>query len=199
MATNMLKQIFGPDKEEVWRQLAAQLNGNYVDGGFFGKDKVEVQHADWTITLETLVVSTGKSTIVYTILQAPFHNPDNFRFSINRRGIFTDIGKFFGMQDIATGDPEFDHDFVIQGNNEEKVRQLLANSTIRDLIGLQPKIHFQIKPDDGLFSRKYPVGTERLYFRNLGIIRDLDRLKNLYDLFFATLDQLHQLYPTAGK
>jgi len=189
----MLKGFFGPAKEEVWRQLAAQLQGNFVDGGFFGKDKVEVQHGDWTITLETLVVSTGKSSVVYAILQAPFHNPDNFRFSVSRRGLFTDIGKFFGMQDIQIGSPEFDHDFVIQGNNEDKVRQLLANSTIRDLIDLQPKVHFQIKPDDGFFSRKYPVGTERLYFRNLGVIKDLDRLKNLYNLFFATLEGLNQL------
>lgn len=33
-----------------------------------------------------------------------------------------DIAKRLGLRDIEVGDPDFDRDFVIQGNDEEKLR-----------------------------------------------------------------------------
>ena len=32
--------LFGPSKDEIWRQLAAQLGGRFHDGGFFGRDRL---------------------------------------------------------------------------------------------------------------------------------------------------------------
>jgi hypothetical protein len=191
----MLGNIFGPGKEEVWRQLAAEVSGTFVDGGFFGKDAVEVRHGDWLIRLDTRVVSTGKVTIIYTQLLAPFANPDKFRFSITRQNIFTDIGKFFGMQDIAVGYPAFDEAFLIQGTDAEKVCRLFSNTLIRELLAELPKVHFEVKPNEGIFSTPPPAGTELLYFRNMGIIKDLDRLKKLYSLFAETLEELSRLAP----
>lgn len=33
--------LFGPSKKEIWKQLAAEIQANYVDGGFWKGDKVE--------------------------------------------------------------------------------------------------------------------------------------------------------------
>ena len=52
----------------------------------------------------TYTVSTGKTTIVFTRMRAPYVNPNSFRFTIYRKGFFSGIGKFFGMQDIEIGD-----------------------------------------------------------------------------------------------
>ena len=94
----------GPNKKEIWRKLAGELEGRYVDGGFWKGDKVEVEHQDWTLTLDTYTVSTGKVTVVFTRMRAPFVNPGGFRFVVYRKSVFSGIGKFFGMQDIEIGD-----------------------------------------------------------------------------------------------
>ena len=92
-------------------------------GGAKG-DKVQVTHDEWTITLDTFAVSTGKTTVVYTRLRAPYINPDHFRFTIYRRGFFSDIAKWIGMQDIEVGHEDFDRDFIIKGTEEGKLRAL---------------------------------------------------------------------------
>ena len=134
---NALRKLFGPSKEEIWRQLCTETGADYVPGGFWKGDKVQATHDEWTITLDTYVVSTGKTTMVFTRLRAPYVNPDHFRFTIYRRGLFSEIAKWLGMQDIAVGHANFDRDFIIKGTDESKLRRLFANAKIRDLIAGQ--------------------------------------------------------------
>ena len=47
-----------------------------------------------------------------------FVDPEGFRFTVYRKGIFSDIGKWFGMQDIEIGDEDFDRDFILKSNQE---------------------------------------------------------------------------------
>jgi hypothetical protein len=63
--------LFGPSKEEVWSQLCSEINVRYVDGGFWKGDMVQATHGPWTVTLDTYVVSTGKSAVAYTRMRAP--------------------------------------------------------------------------------------------------------------------------------
>src|SRR5438309_1003833 len=132
----------GPSKEEIWRQLASETGADYVEGGFWKRGKVEATHDQWTITLDSYAVSTGKTTMVFTRLRAPYVNPDHFRFTIYRRGLFSDIAKFFGMQDIVVGHEGFDRDFIIKGTEETKVRALFDNPRLRELLADQPQVHF---------------------------------------------------------
>ena len=89
------------------------------------------------------------------------------------------------------GHEEFDRDFVIQGNDEQKLRRLFSSQKIRELIAAQPKIQFSVKDDDGKFwCKNFPEGVDELYFQVVGVIKDLERLKLLYDLFAETLDEL---------
>jgi hypothetical protein len=187
---SMLQRVFGPSRKEIWRQLSEQMHARYVGGGWAKSDRVEVDHGDWTVTLDTYVVSTGKTVIVFTRMRAPYVNPRGFRFMVYRKSIFTGIAKFFGMQDIEIGHPPFDHDFVVQSTNESKVRELLANTTIRDLITRQKDIQFSVKDDEGWFGSKFPDGVDELHFTVVGVIKDVDRLKLLYDLFAETLEHL---------
>ena len=96
------------------------------------------------------------------------------------------------MQDVQVGFEPFDSDFIIKGTDEATLRALFAKQKIRDLIAAQEKIHFTVKDDEGWFAAKFPDGVDELYFNIAGVIKDLDRLKALYDLFSETLDQLCQ-------
>jgi hypothetical protein len=186
----VLRGWFGPSKKEIWRQLSEETNARFVEGGVWKSDKVEATHGEWTVTLDTYAVSTGKVTIIYTRMRAPYVNPDGFRFNIYRRGFFSGVGKMLGMQDIEIGLEEFDNDFIIKGNDEGKLRQLFANPRIRELISSQKDVNFSVRDDEGWFGPKFPEGVDELAFAVTGVIKDVERLKQLYELFAATLDEL---------
>jgi len=188
----ILRQLFGPSQGEIWSQLAAEIGGRH-EPNFWSGGKVQIDYGEWTITLDTYVVSTGKSTHHYTRFRAPYVNADGFRFGIHRKHIFTGLAKWMGVQDVEVGHKEFDEAFVIQGNDEKKVRALFANEGIRNLIAAQPSIAFSVRGDQGWFSRIYPDGVDELYFQVGGIIKNVDRLKEIFALFGLVLDQLCQL------
>jgi hypothetical protein len=190
---SLLRNMFGPYKEEIWQQLAQEINANYIDGGFWYKSRVEAQVDEWTVTLDTYTVSTGKTHIVYTRMRAPYVNMDGFRFEIYRRGFFSELGKKLGMQDVEVGFPEFDDQFIIQGNDELKLQLLFQKPTIRQLIEVQPEINLDVKDDDGWLSTTFPEGVDQLSFRVVGVIKDVERLKQLYQLFAEVLHQLCQI------
>ena len=185
-----LRSIFGPSKDEIWTQIARDIGGQYEDGGFFGRDILRYRSGEWEISLDTYTVSTGKSSTTYTRMRAPFANKDGLYFKIYREGFFSSIGKFFGMQDIQIGDTYFDEGFVIKGNNEEKIRLLLNDPKLKELIQAQPDISFQIRDDEGWFGSHFPEGVDELYFQCYGVLKDEKLLKNLFDVFSVALERL---------
>jgi hypothetical protein len=150
---NPPRKWFGPSKEEMWRQLCAETGARFVDGGFWKGEKVLATHGQWTILLDTYVVSTGKVTMHFTRLRAPYINPDGFRFKVYRHGFFSDVAKWFGLQDAEIGHPDFDRDFIIKGTDADKLRTLFGNSRIRELISAQPEICFEVKDTDTGWGR----------------------------------------------
>jgi hypothetical protein len=185
-----MSSLFGPSKAEVWRKLSAEIGANFVSGGFWKGDKVLATHGEWTVTLDTFAVSTGKSTTTYTRMRAPFVNPGGFRFSITSRNLFHDLGKLFGMQDVEVGHAAFDRDFIIQGTSDAKLRAFFDNPRVRELIAGQPYMALRVKDDEGWFGAQFPQGVDELHFVVGGVVKDAERLKRLFELFAESLDQL---------
>lgn len=182
-----LKSLFGPSREEIWRRLAREVDGQCLDGTIFRPLAVQARHDDWIITLDTYSESNTGAT--YTRLRAPYFNPERFRFQIYRTTFFSDLGKAFGMQDIEVGHPRFDRDFVIKGNAPGRVRRLFDNEKVRRLIDALPRIHLSVKAHEGMLS-KFPAGMDELHFQAMGTIKDLDRLRLLFDLFAEVLQEV---------
>lgn len=188
---SILRELFGPSKREIWKIVSEQTGSVFVEGGFFsGSDKVIARYKDWTITLDTYTVSNGKTSITYTRMRAPYVNVEGFRFSIYRSGIFSEIGEFLGFHDIEIGDERFDDAFVIKSADEDKVKELLAEPRIRELINKQPKFHLEVKDDEGWFGENFPDGVDELYFRVPGIIKDVEQLRGLFEVFSEVLNRL---------
>ena len=187
------RSIFGSSKDEIWTQIAADIGGEFIEGGFWGKDVLIYRHGEWKILLDTYVVSTGTSSYSVTRMRAPFINKDDLYFKISREGFFSSIGKFFGMQDIEIGDPFFDKQFIIKGNNPEKIKLLLGDDRIKELCQTQPRIHLSIKDDEGWFGTDFPEGVDELYFECVGVIKETVLLKALFGLFCLILQRLVQI------
>jgi hypothetical protein len=181
---------FGPSKDEAWRQLSQEIGAEFVDGGLWKGNKVQVHIKPWTITLDTYDVNTQYSHVTYTRMRAPYVNPEGFRFTIYRKGFFSEVGKLLGMQDIVVGDPEFDEAFIIKGNDEARLQTLFADARLRELIQVQPTIRLDVKDGEGWFGPKFPENVDELHFQVIGVIKDVGRLKGLFDLFAAVLEQL---------
>jgi hypothetical protein len=179
---------FGPSKDEVWEQLSQEIGAEFVQCGFWkGGSKVQAHVGPWPVTLDICNDSGSESPA--TRLRAPYVNPEGFRFTIYRKSVFSDLGKLLGMQDIEVGDPDFDEAFIIKGNDESRGRDLIANPKIRQMIQAQPKIRLDVKDSEGWFGPKFPEEVDELHFQVLGVIKDVERLRSLFDLFATVLDQ----------
>jgi hypothetical protein len=187
---SLLRSLFGPSQAEIWSQLAAQTGGQFSEGGFFGRNRLDLQVDQWLLTLDTYTVSTGKHHTTYTRLRAPYVNADGFRFTVYREGLFTPLGKMLGMQDVEIGDPDFDQAFVLKGNDEAKVRRFFADDTLKALLYAQSAIHMEVKDDEGFFRQSFPESVDELYFSRVGVMKDLPELRALFDLFSHTLHRL---------
>jgi len=188
-----LNSVFGESKDVIWSQIAAEIGGEYIDGGFWGKDKLSYQHGQWEVLLDTYTVNSNNSSTTYTRMRAPFVNNGSFTFKIYRDGFFSSIGKMFGMQDIEIGDAFFDEQFIIKSNDEYKVRHLLADSDLKSLIKAQPSIHLEVKEDEGFFGQNFPYDVDELYFQTVGVIKDTHLLHSLFELFCTALNRLVEI------
>src|SRR5688572_3514643 len=187
---SVLRRMFGPSRGEIWRQLAEEIGGRYVEGGLWRGARVQGSHGEWTVTLDTFTVPAGKTYITYTRMRAPYVNPDGFRFTIYRKSIFSGIATFLGMQDVEIGNGAFDDGFVIKATDEGRARTFFSSPRLRELINAQRNIHLSVKDDEGCFGAMFPDGVDQLYFAVPGVIHDVERLKLLYELFAETLDRL---------
>lgn len=191
MSSPLFRELFGPVREDIWRQLATETGADFVDGGFWSGSTIEASHGEWRITLA--VVRYGRTHA--TLMRTPYVNQDGFRFRVYRKQLFSELGKMLGMQDVEVGQADFDRDFIIQGNDEAKLRKLFANARIRELISAQPQISFAVQEPPGLFTRDIfaevpPTDVHTLDFLVVGILKDRERLRLLFDLFAETLDEL---------
>jgi hypothetical protein len=189
---------FGPSTDDVWRQLSNEVGAEFVSGSFLGFSegtKVRAHVGPWTVTLD--ITTYGRTTI--TRIRAPYMNPEGFQFTIDRKSPFHILSKLLRLQDIEVGDARFDEAFVIKGNDQDMVRALFSNPKIRRLIQNQPRIHLEVKHSEGWFGPTLPDDVDELYFHENGVIKDIERLKALIDLFAAVLVQLCKIEPACKQ
>ncbi len=193
-------ELFGPDKEDVYKQLASDLNGKFICGDFYNPIKVEVPFKNWTITIDTNVTkdfNVGSSNPYgdseYTRIRVPFIKTGNFQIAITNANTFDSITKLFGAKDIIIGDQKFDDLFTIKGNDEIKVKLLFSNSLIRHLLIEIKKINLVIREQEGFLGTQLPETVNELFFKAKDVILETEKLKLLVQLFSEILEELHNI------
>ncbi len=184
------RDIFGPDQDEVWGGIARQINATYTPSDWLKKGRIDLRGPNYIITLDTYSEMQGKYRHTYTRMRSPFRNTKHVGMNIYRETGFSWLGKLIGMSDIVIGDPLFDNEFIVQGRPESMVVAFLDDRKLRRMIKAQPDIAFKIRNDDGWFATQYPQGIDELHFLCRGYVKDEARLKRLFELFVASIDQL---------
>ncbi len=187
--------IFGPSIKTVYTELADTMGGTYHTKGWFRRGYLSYFYRNWEIILDTYTVGDGDDgSQTYTRLRALFHNPYGFQFNVYRGHIFSRIGKLFGMQDIETGDPEFDKRYIVKGNDPGKVGALMADYRVKDMLQRTGRVTLKIdKHGGGFFGKSYPEGVSQLYFQKSGKIKNIPQLKLFIQLMSTVLDDMVEL------
>ncbi|GEM_PF-2981072 len=109
---------------DIFQRLALKYNGTVVPAKRLGWPRLALRHDG--IEAELFIKSRGGEDRQYdTVFSAVFPSLRPYKIRIYRERRVFGIGTVFG-QDIATGNPEFDEAFVIQGTDETALRSILT-------------------------------------------------------------------------
>jgi hypothetical protein len=177
----------------IWQELAKETNGTFTEGYSWRSDSTEIEYKTWKIIFDNYRLWSGKNSTQMTRVITPITLKDNFKFEIYREGFVRKIEKLFGAQDIEIGYPDFDKAFIIKSNNEFKIKTLLRNKEIRNLISSQKEVNIQILNYQGIWEKELPENKFELSYFMDGQIKDIETLKSLLELFKLILDDLYQM------
>lgn len=190
----LFKNVLGPSQEEIWKQFAEEIDASYDNGSLVEAKKIISKYAPWTITIDTYTQSIGgKINLTFTRFTSQFINDEGFNFEIYRRNRFNNLGITIGMQDIDIGYSDFDENFIIKGNDEQKIKELFSSDKIRELISDQTNIKLKIN-DKGWFSDT-PEGLDVLQLETNAVVKDIYEFRELYMLFILVLNKLSLMAP----
>lgn len=180
MATT--KQISGRNTDEIWRQVAADLS----DGEIYEYDVLLVQDGK-QVELEIDIDLGGgfEGGSAYTSFTAPVVPVHDFRFAMHHQGWIDTAGKFFGMEDVEIGYPEFDDALIIKTNDRDRVRRMFTDVNVREIFQSLGSFTLHLE------SHHAAGQKEKQPFLVLNIeagITDSSVLRNLYEAFSTVLD-----------
>ena len=117
----------------VWRQAAEELGIN-----FNTPDLMEGNVAGYQVKVHTYTQRSGENSQTYTDFRVSFPGSLDLGLKLSRElKFFSGVAKFFGSQDITTGDLSFDETFVIKGLDAEAVNDFLNDDRRQQLAELQ--------------------------------------------------------------
>lgn len=67
---------------------------------------------------------------------------------------------------------------------------MFGDRNVRRMIEQQPKLYLDVRDDKGWFKSRFPEGVDELYYRVGGVLKNVERLKSLFDLFAEVLNRL---------
>lgn len=181
--------LFGPSRQTVWKQLAAELGGSYQHS-FWRGSQVHAEANGWTVLLDIRLVPIGKVVIPFTRARARFTTLDHLRFRLYRETLLSELGKLLGMQDILIGDAQFDDTFIVKSNDPSRIKELLSDAELRELL-LSQSGRFDLQVNDRTsFAVSLPEGIFELQYQVMGTVKNLDQLRGIYEVFGQTLERL---------
>lgn len=176
-----------------WQEFAKQTDGVFKEGYSWRSDSNTIDYKNWKITFDNYTLWSGKYSTQMTRVVVPITFTDKFKFEIYREGFIRKIEKLFGAQDIEIGYPEFDKAFTIKSNNEFKIKTLLRNKEIRNLLESQKEVNIQVSNQKGIWEEELPENEFELSYYMDGEIDDMEILKSILKLFKLILDELKEI------
>jgi len=118
------------DIENPWKNFAEAIGGKYRISEE-GMSEVTGAYGRFPFTLKMIFIQAApKLNLFLTHFEITLENRAELKLKIYREGIIQKLTKLFGTQDIIFNDRSFDKKFIIEGNDEAQVKNIIS-STIR--------------------------------------------------------------------
>ena len=143
-----------PDPSLIWRQFATEQQGQYIIGQYDIPNSVEIIYRDHIIIFDRFIYRVAGGNVAdepYTRIRMEMKSPNDFRFKVVNQGVINTIGKYLGFQDIKIDNKEFDRRFMIQGNDENRIKNLFSDQDLRFYIMKQEYVQLQIIYEEGVY------------------------------------------------
>ncbi len=126
------KRFAGTSPEDAWQNFTTEVTWQESPANY----RAVIHTGTHDVELETVSSPSGGEEgwgFGRTTLRAELPAQTAFRFEIVPEDVFNRIGKLFGMQDVVLGYPEFDKKVLVKTNDEQKLKSILEDSTIREV------------------------------------------------------------------
>lgn len=179
--------IKGNTEQEVWQQIKQQLT---AEPGFLNyKAQIEQGGRHLALLIDIDLGGGFQSGISTTTLSARLSDDPGFLFAIHRERLIDNVGKFFGMQDIVIGFPEFDDKMIIKTNDEKRTKKLFGLSPTRKLFNSLSNFSLHIESE-----HEHRSGRE-IYYLVFTIDEGITKLPLLRSIYKAFNDVLRRVDP----
>jgi hypothetical protein len=181
--------------EYVWRNFADDKGGEVVDNEQGAGLNGLVIPADGLTFTFTPFVHNGRKKTKGTTVMTSFVPASEFVFAIQTEKLSDQLGKVFGLQDVKVDDQLFDSKFLIQGNDEVRIRALFEDIRLRESLLLLPPSIFRIETESQRFDPEWIVqaGNHALVFRLERLAEKTDQLQIALDVMKLTLANITKL------
>lgn len=123
--------------------------------------------------------------VTYTILSVPINKHNEFRFALHHEDFIDKIGKFFGMEDVVIGYPEFDNAIIVKTNDIVRVKEIFADKRLRDFFQALGNFTLHIT-----HSGSKEEGKAYLELEFDRAITDVAELRKIFEVFIAVTDSI---------
>lgn len=114
------------DTENPWKHFAEEVGGKYRLSEE-GTSEVIGSYGRFPFILKIIFIQAApKVNLFLTHFEIIIENSAGLKLKIYREGIIQKLTKLFGMQDIIFNDRSFDKKYIIEGNDEAKVKQIIS-------------------------------------------------------------------------
>jgi hypothetical protein len=189
----LFKFLFEKKNDKIWAEFASETESEFSNDFF---KIVTHNYNGFEIKMEPFIqfITVGSTTYekdftrIYTLL----NYDEKALFHLTKQGIFENIQKVFGAQDIKINIEEFDKHHLIQGKDETMVRNILLRRDIYKKIMNQNFIRLELVDKIGFFDEPIPENKMMLYYISKGKINKKNELHQNLDFFKEMLNTISQ-------
>jgi hypothetical protein len=121
-------------RAKQWEMLAQELGLSYTRQGWLSTGFIMGTMGEVQVEVGTFYRGRGKHRRIFTKIVAHLRPSLGLNLHIYREGFLSEVGKVFGMQDLKTGDRDFDDRFIVKGSDEGGILSLLGPDVRRALL-----------------------------------------------------------------
>ncbi len=164
------------DTENPWKIFAEHLGAKYQLSEE-GTSLVAGKYRDYPFILKMIFIQAApKVNLFLTHFEIELENKSNLKLKVYREGILQKLTKLFGTRDILLNDRSFDKKYIVEGSNEEKVKEIMSPD-------LRAKI---IEQGEAMII----LDQDILIYEQSGKIIDINKLFNILDILVTIGDKL---------